>query len=289
MTVESGAWNSVGLEVLYQALGWFAFTVWTFSFYPQVLLNFSRKSVVGLNFDFVLFNLTKQSSYFVYNASLFFSPLIQRQYHEKYGKNQLIPVAPSDVAFSTHAVLVTIFIVFQVYTYERGTQQVSRTGIFITVAAWVSAIVCLIIAYPTGDWLWLVSAFNTIQVVMTVIKYLPQALMNYRRKSTVGWSIGSMKLDLSGGTGNLLQMLVQTVDQASISNLIGNAGKLVLCLVVITFDLIFIFQHYVLYNGSESLDSKCHLLFENDVEDPIKPTSKEGEQKISEPQDKLRG
>jgi len=39
----SSSWNSVGLEVLYQVLGWVAFFAWSFSFYPQVLLNYRRK------------------------------------------------------------------------------------------------------------------------------------------------------------------------------------------------------------------------------------------------------
>ncbi|KAL0906623.1 hypothetical protein M5K25_025134 [Dendrobium thyrsiflorum] len=79
------AWRSVYLETTYHVLGWMGFFSWTICFYPQVLLNFHRKSVVGLNFDFVVLNLTKQSSYLIYNAALFYSPEIQRQYHEKYG------------------------------------------------------------------------------------------------------------------------------------------------------------------------------------------------------------
>lgn len=47
-------------------------------------------SVVGLNFDFVLLNLTKHSSYLIYNVTLFFSSTVQRQYREKYGHNEVI-------------------------------------------------------------------------------------------------------------------------------------------------------------------------------------------------------
>lgn len=42
-------------------------------------------SVVGLNFDFLVLNMTKHSSYLIYNAAMYFSSVIQRQYHEKYG------------------------------------------------------------------------------------------------------------------------------------------------------------------------------------------------------------
>jgi hypothetical protein len=45
----------------------------------------SPYSVVGLNFDFLVLNMTKHSSYLIYNAAMFFSSEIQRQYHEKYG------------------------------------------------------------------------------------------------------------------------------------------------------------------------------------------------------------
>ncbi|XXG88419.1 hypothetical protein AAC387_Pa12g0628 [Persea americana] len=77
------SWNSVPLEITYQVLGWLAFFNWTLCFYPQLILNYTKKSVVGLNFNFVVLSLTKHSSYLVYNAALFFSPVIRRQYREK--------------------------------------------------------------------------------------------------------------------------------------------------------------------------------------------------------------
>ncbi|KAJ3671709.1 hypothetical protein LUZ60_007788 [Juncus effusus] len=243
-------WNSVYWEITYNVLGWIAFFSWSFSFYPQVLLNYHRKSVVGLNFDFLVLNMTKHSSYLIYNAAMFFSPAIQKQYHEKYGYNQLIPVAANDVAFSIHAVALTAFTLFQVVIYERGTQKVSKTAIGITAVVLTAIVVCIIIACPNHSWLWLISMFNTTQVVMTAIKYIPQAVMNFNRKSTVGWSIGNILLDLTGGILNFCQMGVQSIDQDSFVNFYGNIGKTLLSLEVVFFDLLFIVQHYVLYPDS---------------------------------------
>ena len=87
-----------------------------------------------MSFDFLVFNFTKHSAYLIYNASLFFSPVVQRQYYEKYGYNEIIPVAANDVAFSIHAVLLTAFTIYQVFIYERGMQKVSRLCMGITVA-----------------------------------------------------------------------------------------------------------------------------------------------------------
>uniref|UniRef100_A0A7C8Z647 Cystinosin homolog n=2 Tax=Opuntia streptacantha TaxID=393608 RepID=A0A7C8Z647_OPUST len=248
-----GGWNSISLKVVYEVLGWIAFVAWSISFYPQVILNFRRKSVVGLNFDFVILNLTKHSSYLIYNAVLFFSTTVQAQYRHKYGSNQMIPVAINDVAFSIHAVALTAFTLFQIFIYERKNQRFSKVSIGIVTAAWLSAAVCVFVAFQRHSWLWLISVFNTIQVIMTVIKYIPQAVMNFKRKSTDGFSIGNILLDLLGGLTNYGQMAVQSIDQKSWVNFYGNIGKTLLSLVSIFFDILFIIQHYVLYPAKKSL------------------------------------
>ncbi|XAR51951.1 hypothetical protein NMG60_11006763 [Bertholletia excelsa] len=248
------SWNSEHLEVLYEVLGWTAFVAWSISFYPQVILNIRRKSVVGLNFDFVVLNLTKHSSYLVHNASLFFSSAVQKQYRQKYGSHEMIPVAANDVAFSSHAVLITAFTLFQIAIYDRGNQKVSKTCIVIVSAAWSAAAVCVFVAIPKHKWLWLISCFNILQVTMTVVKYIPQAVMNFRRKSTVGFSIGNILLDLFGGLTTYGQMAVQSIDQKSWVNFYGNFGKTLLSLVSIFFDVLFIVQHYVLYPAKKADD-----------------------------------
>ncbi|KAJ0433183.1 putative lysosomal cystine transporter [Helianthus annuus] len=241
------SWNSTGLEVLSNVFGWIAFVAWSISFYPQVVLNYRRKSVVGLNFDFVVLNLTKHSSYLIYNVSVYFSSAVQRQYYKKYGSKQMIPVAANDVAFSSHAVLLTAFTLFQIAIYDCGSQTVSKITIAIVTGAWMIVAICVVIAIQTHSWLWLVSCFNMLQVSMTAIKYIPQAIMNFKRKSTTGFSIGNILLDLLGGLTNYGQMAVQSFDQHSWVNFFGNIGKTLLSLVSIFFDVLFIVQHYLLY------------------------------------------
>uniref|UniRef100_A0A803LSQ1 Cystinosin homolog n=1 Tax=Chenopodium quinoa TaxID=63459 RepID=A0A803LSQ1_CHEQI len=159
------AWNSFPLEIIYQIFGWIAFFSWSISFYPQVILNYRRKSVVGLNFDFVVLNLTKHSTYLIYNATLYFSSVVQRQYRDKYGRDEMIPVAANDVAFSIHAVLLTAFTLFQIFIYERGIQKVSKISFTLVIAAWGIAAVCVFIALPSHSWLWLITVFKPINNV----------------------------------------------------------------------------------------------------------------------------
>eukprot|EP00250_Pteridium_aquilinum_P033368 c5510_g1_i1 orf=48-725(+) len=216
MGVAHAGWHLLPLHVLYEVLGWFAFVAWSCSFYPQVILNFTRKSVVGLNFDYLLLNLSKHTFYLLYNACMYFIPSVQHQYREKYGVSELIPVGPSDVAYSVHAVLFTWITAYQIWIYEKGTQKVSMITVGISSASWFIAALCVIVAWPQGQWFWLVSDFNSIQVAITLIKYFPQVLMNYRRKSTIGYSIENILLDLCGGFANIVQMGVQSIDQDSI-------------------------------------------------------------------------
>lgn len=119
-------WNSFPLQVIYQILGWLAFLSWSVAVYPQIILNFRRKrflffflhvlssfkffffflcflithkcfwfclvngfSVMGLSLDYTILNFTKHWSYLIYNASLFFSPVVQKQYFDKYGYGQV--------------------------------------------------------------------------------------------------------------------------------------------------------------------------------------------------------
>ncbi|KAI3831474.1 hypothetical protein MKW92_003555 [Papaver armeniacum] len=245
------AWNSTPLEIAYIVFGWISFFAsWGFSFYPQIILNFRTKSVVGLNFDFLVLNLTKHSSYLIYNATLYFSPVVQRQYHEKYGFDQMIPVAANDVAFSAHSVMLTTVAFYQVFIYERGTQKVARSSIAITAAVWVSAAVCSFVAWPNQSWLWLISVFNAIQVTMTVIKYIPQ-----------DGAPAHVFLDLLGGVTSYTQMVMQSIDQGSLVNFYGNLGKCLLSLVSIFYDLIFLFQRYVLYHSKkDEISSKSEMV-----------------------------
>ena len=54
-----------------------------------------------------------------------------------------------------------------------------------------------------------------------------QAYFNYRRKSTVGWSIGNVLLDFTGGTLDILQMILQASNVNNWSAFYGNPVKVV--------------------------------------------------------------
>ncbi|VDK53168.1 unnamed protein product [Cylicostephanus goldi] len=58
-------------------VGWAYFTAWSISFYPQILLNIQRKSVIGLNFDFLALNIVGFAAYSAYNLFMYLSKTVQ--------------------------------------------------------------------------------------------------------------------------------------------------------------------------------------------------------------------
>jgi len=87
------------------------------------------------------------------------------------------------------------------------------------------------------------------KAAITFVKYVPQVILNYRRKSTVGWSLANVMLDFSGGVLSMLQLVINSVAFGEPFFQPGafNVVKFILSIMSIFFDSIFMFQHFVLY------------------------------------------
>jgi hypothetical protein len=75
--------------------------------------------------------------------------------------------------------------------------------------------------------------------------------MNYKRKSTEGWSIGNILLDFTGGVLSVLQMFLLAINYDDWSSIFGSPTKFGLGLFSVLFDILFIVQHYILYRSKE--------------------------------------
>ncbi|XP_062869068.1 cystinosin [Trichomycterus rosablanca] len=235
------------LTIINQVIGWIYFLAWSISFYPQVYENWKRKSVVGLNFDFLSLNLTGFIAYSVFNVGLFWIPYIKEEFL-KNNPNGINPVDANDVFFSLHAVVLTLIYIFQCAIYERGGQKVSKVAILLLVFAWTFALITLFVAVAQKiSWLNYLYYFSYIKLGITLVKYIPQAYMNYKRQSTEGWSIGNVLLDFTGGSFSLLQMILQSYNNDEWKLIFGDPTKFGLGLFSIFFDIIFMIQHYCLY------------------------------------------
>ncbi|XP_041358650.1 LOW QUALITY PROTEIN: cystinosin-like [Gigantopelta aegis] len=246
--------NSI-LVIINAVIGWVYFVAWSVSFYPQVVTNWQRKSVTGLNFDYLGYNITGFLAYGFFNIGMYWIPLVKNEYAADHPRG-INPVQLNDVIFTLHAVLVTAVTIFQCIIYERGGQKVSRVSQVILVLTWLFAVISLFVAVGHKiTWLTYLYYFSYIKLGVTLIKYVPQAYMNYTRKSTLGWSIGNVLLDFTGGSLSVLQMVLLSYNSDDWNSIFGDPTKFGLGLFSVLFDILFITQHYCLYRGRDPYES----------------------------------
>ena len=248
-------------------IGWISFAAWSISFYPQLVMNFERRSVVGLSFDFVLLNFVGFACYSAYNVGLFWVPAIKQQYADAHDGNDS-SVRSSDVFFSLQAVVACSIGLVQIAIYDRGRQRFSRwTFLALSVFAAAAVIGAVVIVSVTAPW---ANAFNYlyglsfIKLAISVSKYVPQVLLNARRRSTVGWNIDNVILDFTGGALSLTQQMIDSGCSQDWSAISGDPVKFGLGFASMFFDVIFMAQHYVCFRHSR-LEAKPSLLHAHEV------------------------
>ncbi|TYZ65658.1 hypothetical protein PybrP1_011622 [[Pythium] brassicae (nom. inval.)] len=244
-------WNRVS-----SIIGWVYFMCWSVSFYPQVFLNHARKSVVGLSLDYTLLNFLGFTCYTIFNCAFYYSESVQEQYMRRNdGHRNAVEV--NDVFFAIHAAVLVAVSLVQCVIYTRGGQTVSRATVAWTAGAVVVATLFGLVVAATGNredsffnTLNLLYLLSYVKLMTTLVKCLPQIVLNYQRKSTVGWTIWNVLLDIAGG---LLSIGQQVLDSAATSDwtaITGNPVKFSLGFVSIVVDIVFILQHYVWYASS---------------------------------------
>lgn len=227
-------------------IGYIYFICWSVSFYPQVISNYKRKTTHGLSADFCALNVIGFACYTAYNSCIFWSPVIRELYRKRYGSDPT--VQSNDVAFAIHALILSSITLAQI-AYYRGSERPSK--IIMTVIVLILLFCAgypVLVYYEMFSWLDYIYALSFVKIGISLIKYMPQVVLNYRRKSTVGWSIWNILLDFTGGILSDTQLVLDCADMNDFSGITGNLAKFGLGFVSILFDIIFMIQHYILYH-----------------------------------------
>lgn len=241
-------WNYIS-----SAVGWWYFMAWSVSFLPQLYLNWRRKSVVGQSFDYVFMNVLGFLSYSIYNFSFYAIDSVKEEYRARFHDNN--DVEANDVAFAIYSFFCCVINTYQIFIYDRGPQKINKIviGVLLTAATLFAIWGLLLFAvksdhfFNTLDWLY---GLSTIKLAVTLIKYIPQVYLNFRRKLTVGWNIWNVLLDFTGGTLSVAQVLIDSSTTNNWSAITGNLAKFLLGSMSMIYDTIFMIQHYILYRAN---------------------------------------
>jgi cystinosin len=206
-------------------------------------------------------------AYLVSNALFYYSPLIRAQYAARY-KGLTPTVQFNDITFALHAMVVSVVMTSQYFPALWGFPpsphtRPSRTILGVAFGSLggvaIIAATVAITASRTGadldprtDWcaLDLAYAISYVKLFITLIKYTPQVIINIKNRSTEGWSIVGILLDLTGGILSIGQQGIDSWLQRDWSGITGNPVKFALGNVSIVYDVIFVAQHFVLYAGN---------------------------------------
>jgi len=249
-------------DSLSTALGWIYFTAWSISFYPQVILNYRRKSVAGLSLEYQMYNITGFTFYAIYTIT---------NYIQQHNLGLTESVSLEDIVFAVHACFIQSIIVFQCVIYKFENHTINKWHMYLCVVFWILALYNVVLS-AAGFMPWCTQDggeyhYNTVEflgyvkAMISFVKYTPQAYMNWSRKSTVGWSIGNVLLDITGGSFSFAQQFVDAYRQDTMSVFTKNIPKLILSVESVAFDILFILQHYVFYrhNRAEAINDNGPL------------------------------
>jgi cystinosin len=160
-----------------------------------------------MNFDFIAMNLTGFTFYSIYNSYGYFIS------EDQTGKVDL-----NDLLFSYHAIIATLLTLSQIMIFPKQSNKIHTPTIIYLVVMWTFlAVWTLLTDVPIllSQGLKIidvsvdarsVSLMGYCKLSISFLKYLPQFYWNYKRKSTVGWSIINIILDFTGGFFSFLQM-----------------------------------------------------------------------------------
>ena len=202
-------------------------------------------------------------AYLTSNLSFYASPVIRDQYAQRH--HGLTPtVAFNDVVFAAHAVALCAVTTSQylapaLWGFDRAPGTQPSRGILGVVTGSVAAVaaIALLVTARAGagagdartEWAWLdvIYTVSYVKLLVTLVKYAPQLLTNYRNQSTRGWSIWQILLDVCGGLLSIAQQSIDSYLQHDWSGITGNPVKFALGNVSMLYDVAFIAQHFFLY------------------------------------------
>lgn len=264
------------VEPLSSTIGYTYTISWCLGPFPQLKLNSMRKNTTGLSIDGYMLNAFACLCYSIYSLAMYYNSTVQTLYEERHG-GERNRVDGNDVVFAVYAFVMNTALVCQItyYGYEnkkqqeklndgasRGWHETSQinTGIIPTKSTQVlllstftgSIIYAMCIVIYTSynlqnksfyalsrylNWLDFCYYLSSIKIIMVLLKYIPQALLNYQRKSTKGFSIFQTFLDVNGGILSMVQLILDSWNAGDWSGIVGDWAKFLLGFISVFFDV----------------------------------------------------
>merc|ERR1719188_257823 len=190
---------------------------------------------------------------------LYWNTQLREEYSAKHHHNNAA-VKLNDVFFAGQAVLFACLSLLQFAFFDRAAPQqlnLADKVLHFMVVGLATALLAytglaLVIAYTSEQfvtWLTFVLILPPLLMLEIVVENFPQVWLNCKSKSTSGFSIVGVWLDLIGSSLSLSQLVFDAWSSGDWEAVLGNPAKLALGFVSLLYDFIFLLQHYVLFSS----------------------------------------
>ena len=207
--------SSMIYQYISSIIGYTYFICWSVSFYPQIITNYKNKSTLGLSVDGSLLAVLNYICYSIYNVFFYFDDTIRDEYkhrynhhngHEEEEEGSDITVMSNDVAFALNALFLTIIIVLQIIYYNHKKNRFNHNNnegsivaqpllpiskscwwiIVMTIGISLIQVFCILIKVHGFLWIDFLYFMGGVKLILTIMTYIPQIMLNFQRKSTDG-------------------------------------------------------------------------------------------------------
>lgn len=263
------------------------------SSYPQIRLNWRRKSIAGLSFDFLFWTSISSLLKLIHIALLRWNQLARSQYSARFPLSPVPdttfissdgspPNSPPGASLSEFILSLHTFIVFggfcalfQTKTLYRHTQTEDQGISFITIAFAILAafvglliLICGLWNVPYGDdfglyglkWLDLVYWLYAVGELAELFRFIPLISTNFMCRSTAGVSVQYLAIE-SAGTLALVGCLIgkgannrQWIQATKPNSLFTTAIIKVISLSKL------LYQHYIVYRHQQVKSKRKYKL-----------------------------
>lgn len=253
-----------------QLCGWGYAITWGLAFYPTLLLNYRLKTSDSISTDYMVLNIL---GYIAYSTSIslqMFNETVRFQYMKHFDGRMPI-LSKADLFYAYHGLILLLVLLSQIiygnsmwgFKNERKRFKIHKLS---------KLVVILFIIFAIYNWkfdnevfAFLNFALNLayFKIIISLIKYIPQVLHNYERKSMYGISKLQISLDLIGSFFSLSEFLLRN-DLPLFEAIDSNRGKFGITVVTFLFGTIFMIQIY-LYGttdkrGKDNMEKSINLV-----------------------------
>ena len=218
-------------------MGYISMIAWSVSFYFMAYEVIKVKNSDGFSINYLMLNFLGYTYYSTYNVYGY-------KYNASYNSSGQLHI--SDCIFAIHGLFMTSVHIVLVLYYPRTTNRVKIIWLGFAVMSIMALGIYAIIDQKVES---IVKLMGLMKVAISFVKYVPQVYLNCIRRTTLSWSTTNVFLDLTGGLLSFLQIIIDYIDKGKSTQFSSNlnTAKFLLGIVTVVFDIIFLFQRFVLF------------------------------------------